>query len=107
MPKDETGRVLGRSYVLTLFLGGFLSFSFSSLSTPAPSSLFTPGFVAGRPSCLKSLPGDNTGPLSVDGGVMSGSDLMGANVAGSSEVTVVDVDRGDFFGWLDLRTVFS
>lgn len=99
--------VLGCSYGLALFLGIFLGLSLSSLSTPAPSSLFTPGFRAGRPSCLTSLTGDDTGALSFDGGVLSGSDLICADVAGSSWGTVVDVDRGDFFGWLGLRTVCS
>ena len=97
----------GRSYGLALFLGGFLALSLSSLSTPASSSLFTPDFGADRPSCLTSLAGEDTGPLSFDDGVLSGSDLIGADVAGSSGGTVVDVDRGDFFGWLDLRTVCS
>ena len=73
---------------------------------PAPSSLFTPGFEANRPSCLTSLTGDDVGLLSLDGVELSGSDLMGAGVAGSSGTTVVDVDRGDFFGWF-LRTIWS
>ena len=72
--------------------------SLSSLSTPAPSSLFMPDFGAARPSCLTSLVGDDAGPLSFDGDVLSGSDLIGADVAGSSGGTIVDVDRGDFFG---------
>lgn len=81
--------------------------SLSSLSTPAPSSLFTPVFVAGRPSCLTSLTGDGVDPLSFDGGVLSGSDLIGADVAGSSGATIVDVDSGDFLSWLGFRTVCS
>ena len=81
--------------------------SLSSLSTLASSSLFTPGFGAGRPSCLTSLAGGDAGPLSFDDGVLSGSDLIGADVAGSSGATVVEVDRGDFFCWVDLRTVCS
>lgn len=90
--------VLRGSYGLALFLGGFLGLSLSSLSTPAPSSLFTPVFGAGRPSCMTSLTGDDVGPLSFDGGELSGSDLIGADIAGSSGGTVVDVDRGDLFG---------
>lgn len=74
---------------------------------PAPSSLFTPGFEPNRPSCLTSLTGDDAGLLSLDGVELSGSDLIAAGVAGSSGATVVDVDRGDFFGWLDLRTIWS
>lgn len=100
-------RVLGISYGLALFLGGFLGLSLSSLSTPAPSSLFTPVFGAGRPSCLTSLTGDDEDPLSFDGVVWSGSVLMGADAVGSSGATIVDVDRGDFFGWVALRTVCS
>ena len=96
--------VWGRPYGLALFLGGFLGLSLSSLSTPAPFSLFTPGFRAGRPSCLTSLTGDDTGALSFDGDALSGSDLICADVAGSSGGTVVDVDRGDFFCWLGFRT---
>lgn len=99
--------VLGHSYGLTLFLEEFLDLSLSSLSVPAPSSLFTPGFGADRPSCLTSLTGDDVGPLSLDGDAFSGSDFIGAGVAGSSGGTVVDVDSGDFFGWLDLRTICS
>ena len=74
---------------------------------PAPSSLFTPGFEANRPSCLTSFTGDDAGLLSLDGVELSGSDLIGAGVSGSSGATVVDVDKGDFFGWLDLRTIWS
>lgn len=66
-----------------------------------------PVFGAGRPSCLPSLTGDDVGPLPLDGGVLSDSDLIGADVAGSSGAAMVDVDRGDFFGWLDLRTICS
>lgn len=84
-----------------------MGLSLSSLSTPAPSSLFTPGFGAGKASCLSSLIGDDTGPFSFDEDVVSGSDLIGAESAGSSGGTVVDVDRGDFFGWLGLRTACS
>lgn len=100
-------KALEGSYGLALFLGGFLDLSLSSLSTPAPSSLFTPDFEAGRSSCSSSLTGGEAGPLSFDGGVFSGSDLIGADVGGSSVGTVVDVDRGDFFGWLGFRTVCS
>lgn len=99
--------MLGGSHGLVLFLGGFLGLSLSSLSTPAPSSLFTPVFGTGRPSCLTSLTDDGVDPLSFDGGVLSGSDFIGADVAGSSGATIVDVDSGDFFGWLGLRTVCS
>ena len=74
---------------------------------PAPSSLFTPGLEGNRPSCLTSLTGDDAGLLSLDGVELSGSDLIGAGVAGSSGATIVDVDRGDFFGWLDFRTIWS
>lgn len=74
---------------------------------PAPSSLFTPGFEANRPSCLTSLTGDDVRLLSLDGVELSGSDLIGTGVAVSSGATVVDVDRGDFFGWLDFRTIWS
>ena len=73
---------------------------------PAPSSLFIPGFEAKRPSCLTSLTGDDVGLLSLDGVELSGSDLIGAGVAGSSGATVVDVDRGDFLIWF-LRTIWS
>ena len=107
MPTTRAIDVLGCSYGLALFLGGFLGLSLSSLSTPAPNSLFTPGFRVDKPSCLISLTGDATGALPFDGDVLSGSDLICADVAGSSGGTVVDVDRGDFFGWLDLRTICS
>ena len=86
------------SHGLALFLGGFLALSLSSLSVPAPSSLFTPDSGAGRPSRLISLAGDDAGPLSFDGDVLSDSVLIGTDGAGSSGVTVVDVDSGDFFG---------
>ena len=66
-----------------------------------------PGFRAGGPSCLTSLTGDDTSPLSFDGDVLSGSDLIGAGFAGSSGGTIVDVDRGDFFCWFDLRGACS
>ena len=99
--------VLGCSYGLALFLGAFLGLSLSSLSTPASSSLFMPGFRAGRPSGLTSLMGDDAGPLSFDGDVFSGSDLIGAGFAGSSGGTIVDVDRGDFLGWFGLRGACS
>lgn len=98
---------LGHSYVLTLFLEAFLDLSLSSSSVPAPSSLFSPGFGADRPSCLTSLTGEDADRLSLDGDAFSGSDFIGAGVAGSSGGTVVDVDSGDFFGWLDLRTICS
>lgn len=99
--------VLEDSYGLALFLGLFWDLSLSSLSVPAPSSRFTPGFGADRPSCLTSLTGDDAGPLSLDVGVLSSSDLIGADVATSSGGRVVDVDRGDFFGRLDLRAICS
>lgn len=105
--KTIAAEALRDPYGLALFLGGFLGLSLSSLSTPAPSSLFTPGFRGDRPSCLTSLTGDDAGSLSFDGGVLSGSDLIGADGTGSSGATVVDFDRGDFFGWLGLRTVCS
>lgn len=98
---------MGGSYGLALFRGGFLALSLSSLSVPAPSSLFTPDFGASKPSSLTSLAGGDAGPLSFDGGVLSGSDLTSAGIAGSSGGTIVDVDRGDFFGWFDLRTICS
>ena len=102
--KSITAALLRGSYGLALFLGGFLVLSLSSLSTPASSSLFTPAFEADKASCLT---GDDGEPPSFDGGELSGSDLMGADVTGSSGVTVVDVDRGDFFCWVGLRAMGS
>ena len=99
--------LLRGSYGLALFLGGFLDLSLSSLSPPASSSLFTPAFGAGKDSCLTSLTGDDEDRPPFDGVELSGSDLMGADVTGSSGGTVVDVDRGDFFGWVGLRAVCS
>ena len=84
-----------------------MDLSLSSISVPAPSSLFTPGFEADGSSSLTSLAGDEAGPLSLDGVELSGSDLIGAGVADSSGATVIDVERGDFFGWLDLRRIWS
>ena len=94
------------SYGFGLFLEAFLDLSLSSLSTPVSRSLFTPGLGGGRPSCFTSLTGDGGCPLSSDGGVLSGSDLIGADAVGSSG-GIVDVDRDDFFGWVGLRIVCS
>ena len=105
--KTAAETMSGYSYGLALFLEELLDLSLSSLSVPAPSSLFTPGFGADRPSSLTSLTGDDADPLPLDGDVLSRSDFIGAGVTGSSGGTVVDVDRGDFFGWLDLRTICS
>ena len=98
---------MGDSYGLDLFLAGFFDLSLSSLSVPPPSSLLAPGFGAETPSSLTSRTGDDAGPLSFDGGVLSGSDLIGAAVTGSSGATTVDVERGDFFGGFDLRIICS
>lgn len=88
-----------RAYGLGLFFALVLGVSWSSASTPAPSSLLTPAFGGATVSDLISLVGDvESCCSSLNVGVESASTCAAEDLVDSSGVTTVEVDNGDAFG---------
>jgi len=88
-----------KAYGLGLFFALVLGVSWSSASTPAPSSLLIPAFGVATVSDLTSLAGDVESCCpSLNVGVESASTCVAEDLVDSSGVTTVEVDNGDAFG---------